>query len=213
MLELMLLNVQLAQIANMSYSQQSNFPTPPLVMLIAIAFAGYHILKRQEAARDRAKVLDKKAAKEAKAASSSKALSSKDVRSGGLPSSSAVGNPAPRQVSGKGGDPKKDPSSTSFRKNYFLTMQGPGRPALVPFQDGLRPKKGEAEGTMWWDNIPEGRVRLGLADRRRQRFDGSSARRRQTQGNDEESLERGNAQEGHRVAEIDQAAQGGAGAL
>lgn len=36
-------------------------------------------------------------------------------------------------------------------------MQGPGRPALVPFQDGLRPKAGEAEGTMWWDNVPEGR--------------------------------------------------------
>jgi hypothetical protein len=134
----------------------SSFPTPPLVMLIIIAFGGYHILKRQEAARDRAKVLQKESAKDAKeAAAITKALTSKDV-SGGFPSSSNVGNPAPKQVSGKGGDPRKDPSSTSFRKNYFLTMQGPGRPALVPFQDGLRPKKGEAEGTMWWDNIPEG---------------------------------------------------------
>lgn len=140
----------------------NTFPTPPLIMLILIAFTGYHILKRQEAARDRAKVLAKEAAKEAKAtAASSKTLSSKDVRSGGLPASGAVGNPAPKQLSGKGGDPRKDPSSNSFRKNYFLTMQGPGRPALVPFQDGLRPKKGEAEGTMWWDNIPEGRLQHG----------------------------------------------------
>ena len=34
-------------------------------------------------------------------------------------------------------------------------MQGPGRPALVPFQSGLRPKEGEEAGTMWWDNVPE----------------------------------------------------------
>lgn len=39
-------------------------------------------------------------------------------------------------------------------------MQGPGRPALVPFQDGLRPGKGQAEGTMWWDNIPDGKFHI-----------------------------------------------------
>lgn len=154
------------------------FPTPPLIMLILIAFAGYHILKRQEAARDRAKLLAREAAKAARSggsssSSSSRALTSSDVRSSGMPTSSMVGNPAPKQISGHGGDPRKDPSSTSFRKNYFLTMQGPGRPALVPFQDGLRPKKGEAEGTMWWDNIPDGRLnRRRDAEYRRQGHDG-----------------------------------------
>ena len=85
-------------------------------------------------------------------------MSSSDVRAKGMPSSSSKhGDPAPKLVSGGSGiDPKKDPSSMSFKKNYFLTMQGPGRPALVPFQDGLRPKAGEAEGTMWWDNVPDG---------------------------------------------------------
>jgi hypothetical protein len=34
-------------------------------------------------------------------------------------------------------------------------MQGPGRPALVPFQAGLRPKEGEEAGTMWWGNVPD----------------------------------------------------------
>lgn len=151
-----------APVAAPSPSASSPFPTPPLVFLILIAFAGYHILRRQESARDRSKVLAKEAAKAAKVdAAEIKALSSKDVRAGGLPSSGAVGNPAPKQISGKGGDPRKDPSSTSFRKNYFMTMQGPGRPALVPFQDGLRPKRGEAEGTMWWDNVPEGESRCG----------------------------------------------------
>lgn len=78
-------------------------------------------------------------------------------------SSSKYGDPAPKHVSGGSGiDPRKDPSNNAFKKNYFLTMQGPGRPALVPFQDGLRPKAGEAEGTMWWDNIPDGGVVLRL---------------------------------------------------
>lgn len=36
-----------------------------------------------------------------------------------------------------------------------MTMNGPGRPALVPFQSGLRPKEGEEAGTMWWDNVPD----------------------------------------------------------
>ncbi|WRT70106.1 uncharacterized protein IL334_007100 [Kwoniella shivajii] len=88
---------------------------------------------------------------------SKKPLSSSDVRSGGLPSSSSskkVGDPTPRQVSGSTSS-KDDPSSSAFRKNYFLTMQGPGRPALVPFQDGLRPKKGDPAGTLWWDNVPD----------------------------------------------------------
>lgn len=44
-----------------------------------------------------------------------------------------------------------------------MTMQGPGRPALVPFQAGLRPKAGEAAGTMWWDNVPEGMHLLFLS--------------------------------------------------
>ncbi|WWC64727.1 uncharacterized protein I303_107338 [Kwoniella dejecticola CBS 10117] len=127
-----------------------------LLVLIVLGFA----------ARDRAKALSKvkSSSSSSKSSSSSgsspsssssqKPLSSSDIRAGGMPSSSSsskrVGNPAPKQVSGK-----DDPSSTSFRKNYFLTMQGPGRPALVPFQDGLRPKKGDPAGTLWWDNVPD----------------------------------------------------------
>nr|XP_018261026.1 uncharacterized protein I303_06743 [Kwoniella dejecticola CBS 10117]OBR83184.1 hypothetical protein I303_06743 [Kwoniella dejecticola CBS 10117] len=142
------------------------FLSPPFMMLVIIAYIGYHILTRQEAARDRAKALSKvkSSSSSSKSSSSSgsspsssssqKPLSSSDIRAGGMPSSSSsskrVGNPAPKQVSGK-----DDPSSTSFRKNYFLTMQGPGRPALVPFQDGLRPKKGDPAGTLWWDNVPD----------------------------------------------------------
>ncbi|RSH91363.1 hypothetical protein EHS25_009662 [Saitozyma podzolica] len=138
----------------------NGFPllSPPLVMLVLIAYIGYHILARQEGARERDKALakaDTKSSSSSSSSSSSKPLSSSDVRSGGLPASSKSGNPAPKQVSGSGLDPRKDPSSNAFRKNYFLTMQGPGRPALVPFQDGLRPKAGQAEGTMWWDNVPE----------------------------------------------------------
>lgn len=133
--------------------------SPPLIMLVGIAYLGYHLLTRQEYARARAKTLAKTSSSSSKSSSSSssKPLSSKDVRSGAMPSSSKSGNPAPKQVSGSSVDPRKDPSSNSFRKHYFLTMQGPGRPALVPFQDGLRPKKGQAEGTLWWDNVPDGR--------------------------------------------------------
>lgn len=150
-------------------------------MLIIIAYVGYHFLRRQEYARTREAALAKAAKSSSSSSSSSssrsggssssssssKPLSSKDVKSGGLPATQAgaVGNPAPKKVSGGSSssskekiDPRKDPSSLAFRKNYFLTMQGPGRPALVPFPDGLRPKKGQAEGTMWWDNIPDGEL-------------------------------------------------------
>lgn len=126
-------------------------------MLVLIAYLGYHLLTRQEAARERNKALVKTPSKSSSSSSSSKTLSSSDVRSGGMPSSSKSGNPGPKQVSGSGLDLRKDPSSNAFRKNYFMTMQGPGRPALVPFQDGLRPKKGEPEGTLWWDNVPDGK--------------------------------------------------------
>ncbi|WVQ84579.1 hypothetical protein IAT38_006733 [Cryptococcus sp. DSM 104549] len=138
------------------------FLSPPFMMLISIAYLGYHILTRQEAARDRAKALAKvKPSSSSKSSSSSssndkKPLSSSDIRSGGMPAptNKRVGDPTPKHFSGSSSS-KDEPSSTSFRKNYFLTMQGPGRPALVPFQDGLRPKKGEAAGTMWWDNVPD----------------------------------------------------------
>lgn len=140
--------------------------TPPMMLLVLIAYVGYHILTRQEAARVRQKALEKTS--KSSSSSSSKPLSSSDIRSKGMPSAgSRVGDPAPKHVSGGSGiDPRKDPSSNAFKKNYFLTMQGPGRPALVPFQDGLRPKAGEAEGTMWWDNIPEGKADLAHADTR-----------------------------------------------
>ena len=128
-------------------------------MLVIIAYVGYHVLSRQEGLRARNKALSKvsSSSSSSSSGSSSKTLTSSDVRSSGMPSSSSrVGDPGPKQVSGSGLDPRKDPGSNAYRKNYFLTMQGPGRPALVPFQDGLRPKAGEAEGTMWWDNIPDG---------------------------------------------------------
>ncbi|OCF42229.1 hypothetical protein I317_03964 [Kwoniella heveanensis CBS 569] len=141
------------------------FLSPPFMMLIFIAYIGYHILTRQEAAQDRAKALAK--AKSSSSSSSSKSsssssskgkpLSSSDVKAGKMTASSSskrVGDPTPKQVSGPSSS-KDDPSSNSFRKNYFLTMQGPGRPALVPFQDGLRPKQGDPEGTLWWDNVPD----------------------------------------------------------
>ncbi|WWC72135.1 uncharacterized protein I206_106095 [Kwoniella pini CBS 10737] len=126
-----------------------------LLMLVVLGFAyiGYHVLTRQEAARGRTKALSKvksssSSSRSSSSSTSQKPLSSSDVRAGGMPSSSSssskrVGNPAPKQISGSSS--KDDPSSTSFRKNYFLTMQGPGRPALVPFQDGLRPKKDAAD--------------------------------------------------------------------
>lgn len=130
--------------------------------MLLIVYLGYYILRRQEAERDRLKALDKAKPKSSNSSSSTgssknkKPLSSSDVRDGKLaaPSNKQVGDPTPKHVSGLS---KEDPSAQSFRKNYFLTMQGPGRPALVPFQDGLRPKKGEAAGTMWWDNVPEGK--------------------------------------------------------
>lgn len=155
------------------HSTQSGIPflTPPLIILILIAYIGHHLLTRQSAVMDRQKALAKaaataeaKAAAEAasaSAASERKPLSSSDIRSKGMPSSSAApksGDPAPKKVSGgsSGGSGKDNPSSTHFKKNFFLTMQGPGRPALVPFQDGLRPKDGDEMGTMWWDNVPDG---------------------------------------------------------
>ena len=146
----------------------TNIPlfTPPMIMLVIIAYVGYHVLSRQEGARNRNKALAKASSSSSASqlsssySSSAKPLSSSDIRAQGLPSSSSAsktGDPAPKYVSGGSGiDPRKDPSSSNFRKNYFLTMQGPGRPALVPFQDGLRPKAGEEEGTLWWDNVPDG---------------------------------------------------------
>jgi hypothetical protein len=139
-------------------------------MLLLIAYVGYHFLRRQEYARAREAALAKASASSSSSSrssssggpssNSSKALSSKDIRATGLAATKdgMVGNPAPKKVSsgGKEVDPRKDPSASAYKKNYFLTMQGPGRPALVPFQDGLRPRKGEAEGTMWWDNVPDG---------------------------------------------------------
>ncbi|WVR07554.1 hypothetical protein IAU60_004596 [Kwoniella sp. DSM 27419] len=146
-------------------------PFEQILLVIVVMGFGYHILTRQEAARDRAKALAKaaraqssKASSSASASSSSSAskgqpLSSADVRAGKMTSSSSssskrVGDPSPRHVSG-GTSSRDDPSNLWFRKNYFLTMQGPGKPAFVPFQDGLRPKKGDPAGTLWWDNVPE----------------------------------------------------------
>ncbi|AFR97166.2 hypothetical protein C343_05301 [Cryptococcus neoformans C23] len=136
------------------------FLSPPFLAMLLIVYLGYYILRRQEAERDRLKALAKAKPKSFSPSSSSssnkdkKPLSSSDVRDGKLatPSNKRVGDPMPKHVFGSS---KEDPSAQSFRKNYFLTMQGPGRPALVPFQDGLRPKKGEAVGTMWWDNVPD----------------------------------------------------------
>lgn len=137
--------------------------SPATMLLVFVAYFGYHVLKRQEGQRDRQKALAKAAAKSKSSSSSSSssssrsALTSKDIRDKGMPSSSSstskTGHPGPKQVSKSS---KEDPSSNAFQGNYFMTMQGPGRPALVPFQSGLRPKAGAEASTMWWDNVPEG---------------------------------------------------------
>jgi hypothetical protein len=150
---------------SVSYSSLSGIPlfSPALIMLVIIAYLGYHLLNRQDAARTRQKALNNTKSSSSSSSSrtpSSQPLSSSDIRSKGMPTSSSkrTGDPSPKQVSGaKSLDPRKDPSSSAFKKNYFLTMQGPGRPALVPFQDGLRPAPGKPEGSMWWDNIPDGK--------------------------------------------------------
>jgi hypothetical protein len=132
-------------------------------MLVFIAYFGFHLLKRQEAERDRQKALAKAKAKAKSSSSSSSsssrsrsAMTSEQVRAKGGMSSSAMnprtGNPAPKQVSKSS---KTNPASNTFHGNYFMTMNGPGRPALVPRQSGLRPKEGEEAGTMWWDNVPD----------------------------------------------------------
>lgn len=158
--------------------------TPTSMMFVMILYVGYHFLRRQEYAREKAAFASKSSSKSSSSSSSSsskssssssssKAMSSKEVASKGLPSTKEgmIGSPAPKKVSSSSSssskdkdkdklDPKKDPSNNAFKKNYFLTMNGPGRPALVPFPEGLRPKKGEPEGTLWWDNIPDGMFRL-----------------------------------------------------
>lgn len=114
--------------------------------MLLIVYLGYYILKRQEVERNRLEALAKAKPKSSSSSTNSgfnkdkKPLSSSDVRDDklGAPSNKQVGDSTPKQVSGSS---KEDPSAQSFRKNYFLTMQGPGRPAIVPFQDGLRPKK------------------------------------------------------------------------
>ena len=135
--------------------------SPASLMLVFIAYFGFHLLKRQEGERDRQKALAKAKAKTSSSSSSAtpssrSAMTSDQMRArGGMPSSSQTprtGDPSPRQVSKSS---KTNPASNTFQGNYFLTMQGPGRPALVPFQAGLRPKEGEEAGTMWWDNVPE----------------------------------------------------------
>ena len=154
--------------------------TPTSMMFVMILYVGYHFLRRQEYAREKAAFAFKSSSKSSSSSSSSKlssssssskAMSSKEVASKGLPSTKEgmIGSPAPKKISSSSSskdkdkdklDPKKDPSNNAFKKNYFLTMNGPGRPALVPFPEGLRPKKGEPEGTLWWDNIPDGMFRL-----------------------------------------------------
>ena len=137
--------------------------SPASLMLVFIAYFGFHLLKRQEGERDRQKALAKAKAKSSSSSSSSSpdprsrsAMTSEQMRArGGMPSSSMTprtGDPSPKQVSKSS---KSNPASNTFKGNYFMTMQGPGRPALVPFQSGLRPKEGEEAGTMWWDNVPE----------------------------------------------------------
>lgn len=146
--------------------------SPLFVVLVIIAYVGYVILERQKAARERQEAEEKakakaKASAKSKSSSSSssststsqKPLTSKDVANGLPPSktSSSVplkGPTAPKAVSKTG----TSTAVTQFglQKHYFLTMQGPGRPALVPFQHGLKPKEGEADSTMWWDNVPDG---------------------------------------------------------
>jgi hypothetical protein len=132
-------------------------------MLVFIAYFGFHLLKRQEGERDRQKALAKAKAKSSSSSSSSSsappsrsAMTSDQLRAKGGMSSSAqtprTGDPSPRQVSKSS---RNNPASNTFQGNYFMTMQGPGRPALVPFQSGLRPKEGEEAGTMWWDNVPD----------------------------------------------------------
>jgi hypothetical protein len=136
--------------------------SPASLMLVFIAYFGFHLLKRQEGERDRQKALAKAKAKSSSSSSSSSdprsrsAMTSEQMRArGGMPSSSMTprtGDPSPKQVSKSS---RSNPASNTFKGNYFMTMQGPGRPALVPFQSGLRPKEGEEAGTMWWDNVPE----------------------------------------------------------
>jgi hypothetical protein len=132
-------------------------------MLVFIAYFGFHLLKRQEAERNRQNALAKAKSKSKSSSSASSAprsrsaMTSEQVRArGGLQESKSqnprTGNPGPRQVSKSN---RNDPSSNTFKGNYFMTMQGPGRPALVPFQSGLRPKEGSEAGTMWWDNVPD----------------------------------------------------------
>ncbi|RXK35953.1 hypothetical protein M231_06776 [Tremella mesenterica] len=144
--------------------------SPPFIMLVIIAYAGYHILLRQEFIRSKTKPKSSSSSSSSSSrppggSSSSSGGSSKppttsaDVRKGGAPptsSSGRVGDPNPKLVSGgSGGDPRTNPSHKDFKQNYFLTMQGPGRPALVPFQAGLRPPPGSPEGTLWFNNVPD----------------------------------------------------------
>ena len=127
--------------------------SPPFIMLIIIAYTGHYVLSRQESKRVQDATLKAAADKEAEraareAARSAKALRSSDVRSKGLPASyRPTGDPSPRQVT-TGSSGSSRPSS---KMNYFMTMQGPGRPALVPMQHGL---KGPGDGEMWWNHVP-----------------------------------------------------------
>lgn len=138
-------------------------------MLVIVAYVGYVVLERQKAARERQEAEDKAKAKakataaaKAKPSSSSssasqKPLTSKDVAKGLPPSksSSSSKGPSPPKAVSKSGS-SSAVTQFGLQKHYFLTMQGPGRPALVPFQHGLKPKEGEADSTMWWDNVPDG---------------------------------------------------------
>jgi hypothetical protein len=150
--------------------QPQAFFTPPMIMLILICYLGYHILSRQASSAatpppggggrgSSGKDKDKDAAA---AKREQKPLTAADIDAKGFPYSNAsrVGDPEPTKASSssseEGGRGKGDPSSVRFTQNYFMTMLGPGRPALVPFQAGLRPKPGEPAGTMWWGNVPKG---------------------------------------------------------
>ncbi|KAI5455426.1 hypothetical protein NCC49_000236 [Naganishia albida] len=131
--------------------------TPGMTMVLIVAYIGYRLMEHQKEAEKRAR----EAPAKAPAPSSSAALAARQkekeiekVKASGTQVTTKEDLLKDQErLRAKASSTSKDVRAATKKTQYFLTMNGPGRPALVPFPRGFKAREGAPDGTLWWNNV------------------------------------------------------------
>ncbi|KAG7530550.1 hypothetical protein FFLO_04976 [Filobasidium floriforme] len=133
--------------------------TPGVTMLLIIAYGGYRLLEWQKEAEKRAREQPEKPT-ESKSASSLAREKEKAAKERETPKANGTQITTKAdllkeqdRLKDKSSKTSKDVRAATKKTQYFLTMNGPGRPALVPFPRGFKAADDSPDGTLWWNNV------------------------------------------------------------